>query len=240
MMIIQSKLLSSSPVIHGFSNREAGDLAYSQRQHRAVTLAARNRYLTELGASGDKAVFCNQVHGADIFDAHSILEHPGTPCDGLHTSQRGIPLNILTADCIAALFYDPRQHVAAACHAGWQGSAQGIVDACVLRLGERYGTVPQDLLVALGPGAAWCCYEVSYDVLCALGDGGQGIWWREGERGKPMLDLRKYNMQRLQAAGIPLERIEMTGTCSICDSYAFSYRREGNAAGRMMATIELL
>ena len=242
MKVIKSQLLSGRPVVHGFSTREAHDLGLSTRASRDTVLAARHAYFELLGADPHKAIFCSQVHGTDVLDAEVVAESAGMPCDGLYTNRRGVSLNILTADCIAVLFYDQKRHVAAACHAGWQGSAQGILDACVLRLQESYGSVPEDLQVVLGPGASWCCYEVGLDVLTRLGLGkdGEGVWWREGDKGKPMVDLRQYNKLRLHRLGIPREQIEITGTCSICDENLYSYRREGVKAGRMVATIQLL
>jgi YfiH family protein len=240
--LIQSSILACRPLRHGFSTRPAGDMALSSRQDSGSVRRARELHFSALEIDGKRAVFCNQVHGADIIEVNEGGSQALTSCDGLYTALPGISLNILTADCIAVLFYDQRLHAAAACHAGWKGAGKGIVDEVITRMQHSFGTSPEDLLVALGPGASWCCYEVGYEVVDALGagPGEERIWWQSGAPGKAMLDLRRYIARRLQSLGVLTQNIELTGECTICHELYFSYRREGLAAGRMAATIELL
>ncbi len=75
-----------------------------------------------------------------------------------------------------------------------------------------------DLSAAIGPGAGPCCYEVGDDVRRAFGVTG------------PTADLKAIARRRLNAAG--LDHVEDAGICTICDSRYFSFRREGEAAGR--------
>ena len=74
------------------------------------------------------------------------------------------------------------------------------------------------LAAAIGPGAGRCCYEVGDEVRAAFGVT------------TPKVDLATLAARRLAAVGV--ERIEDVGRCTICDERFFSYRREGEAAGR--------
>lgn len=81
-----------------------------------------------------------------------VVEHQGgVEADGVMTDQPGVALIITHADCQAALFYDPKQHAIAAVHCGWRGNVANIYQETVAQMGQRYGTRPEDLKVAISP-----------------------------------------------------------------------------------------
>jgi len=45
--------------------------------------------------------------------------------DGIVTNKKNLILSILTADCAPILFYDSKNIVIGACHAGWKGALSG-------------------------------------------------------------------------------------------------------------------
>lgn len=255
---LQSELLRVFPVRHGFSTRHGGvsvgdlaalNLSFDRGDDLNAVLINRTRFFTALGSDASSAVLCQQVHEdfvAVVDRRHSgkgtLAYHDGIPStDGLVTSHENLPIGIFTADCLAALFYDPRRHVIGACHAGWMGSALGIVEKVVDILHSTFGSSVTDLLVAMGPSASWCCYEVDERVVRRLDVGGRSDdYLRAGENGRYYLDLRRYNTQRLVRIGVRREHIEHVGGCSICGDEYFSHRRQQGKAGRMLASIELL
>jgi hypothetical protein len=101
-------------------------------------------------------------------------------------------------------------------HAGWRGLAAGVLEEGVAALRALGAAEP--LAAVIGPGARGCCYEVGDEVRDALGVTGARA------------DLATVAARRLAALGV--ERIEDVGRCTICDPRFFSYRREGEAAGR--------
>ena len=60
------------------------------------------------------------------------------------------------------------------------------------------------------------------------------ILFRDGHY---FLDLQKVNKNILTAAGIPEQNIHDCGICTCCDHNYFSYRREGETAGRMISLL---
>ena len=76
----------------------------------------------------------------------------------------GLALAIQTADCVPILMADSRLGVVAAVHAGWRGLAAHAPVTAVERMSHDFGTRAEDLLVAIGPAIASCCYEVGPDV----------------------------------------------------------------------------
>jgi polyphenol oxidase len=174
-----------------------------------------------------------QVHGAQVWRA---------PWDGRPDGDAAVALSpgaligIQTADCLPVLLADPRRRIVGAAHAGWRGTAAGVVTRLVAVL-QREGSRPADLIAGLGPAIGPCCYEVGEDVRTALGPLAATAF-RPGPRGRPHLDLRAANRQQLLAAGLCRENIHAIDVCTACrpDLY-HSYRRDGSAAGRMISYI---
>ena len=255
--ILKAQIFSGLPLRHGLSTREGGvsqgdleglNLSYSCGDISQHVFHNRHEYFAGLGSDPNSGVFCQQVHSNRVIDVTRLQGGSGVAsfesgipnCDGLITAVPELPLNIFTADCVAVLFYDPKHHVVAACHAGWPGSAAAIVDYVLQGMAQRWCSRASDLLVAMGPSASGCCYEVDEKVVMALEDGLEHDYQLEGSSGKFMVDLRTYNTLRLTRLGVKATSIERVGGCSICGSEYYSHRRQAGKAGRMLATIELL
>ncbi len=76
--------------------------------------------------------------------------------DGLVTNTPGLALTIYYADCIPVLLYDPVGKAIAAVHSGWRGTSLGIAPKAVAKMTALYGTSPEDVLAAIGPGIGPC------------------------------------------------------------------------------------
>ena len=63
-------------------------------------------------------------------------------CDGLITDEPGVALVCFAADCTPVLLFDPVKNVAAAVHAGWRGTANGIVRKTVEKMAREFGSNP--------------------------------------------------------------------------------------------------
>lgn len=149
--------------------------------------------------------------------------------DALVTAAPGVAVSIRTADCIPILLADRRTGAIAAVHAGWRGTAARIAAETLARLRAEFGTHPEDILAAIGPGIGPCCYQVGADVARQF-----------GESGPARLNLAEHNRRQLTAAGVPDAHIELVSPCTFCDDRFFSYRREGERAGRMISFIRRL
>src|SRR5262249_57056097 len=94
-----------------------------------------------------------QVHGADAASVPAAGGFAGL-VDVLFTAERGVPLAIFTADCLAIVLYDPSAPALAVAHVGWRGTVRGATQAAVkaiARLGGRAGALPAALAPAIGP-----------------------------------------------------------------------------------------
>jgi len=176
----------------------------------------------------------------------------------------GLLMAIQTADCIPVLVADRKRRIVAAFHAGWRGTVKRIVELGVGRMRLEFGSRPQDLVAAIGPGAAQCCYAVGEELLSEFES--QFSYARELFREVfdsdpvrtkyPMLfltqrapghspigpqlhlDLIEANRRQLLDAGVKPSAISTTGGCTNCHTdMFFSHRASGGHAGRMMSVI---
>ncbi|MHB8447358.1 MAG: polyphenol oxidase family protein, partial [Rudaea sp.] len=89
----------------------------------------------------------HQVHGDRVLRLTSEALDGEPQADAAFTSQPGVVLAILTADCLPILLCADDGSEIAAIHAGWRGLAGGVIEACVSRL----ATPPARLLAWMGP-----------------------------------------------------------------------------------------
>lgn len=175
-----------------------------------------------------------QVHSDRVLVADG-LKDGAAEGDALITDQIGKAIGVKTADCVPILLLDPETRAVAAVHAGWRGSAAEVVSRAIEKMQEAFGTQPSGLYAALGPCIRACCYEVGVEVFGRF-EGVFPEWGRVSEGG--MLDLPEVNTRQLKAAGVPADNIFDSGLCTACQSGSFfSYRREPENPGRMVAAI---
>ena len=168
-----------------------------------------------------------QIHSSLVL----LADHPGLLGEGdaLITNQSGLAIAIRTADCYPILLADSRNRAVAAIHAGWRGTAEQIVITTIEKMSSQFGTDPNDISGAIGPGIGVCCYEVGEDVSSSF-----------GFVIRTHLDLALENRKQLESAGVPTENIEALDVCTFCDAERFfSYRREKDNAGRMTSFIRI-
>jgi len=206
--------------------------AFSGRGHApdgdpAPTAFLARRFAHALGLDGTPVHWATQVHGA----ASAIpgrAERGSAPnageCDALATAEPGVAVVVQTADCVPVLLAGPA--AVGAAHAGWRGSAKGVVGSAVKAL-ERLGAPAPTLSAWIGPAIGACCYEVDAPVIAAFTDayGAEARTWMTPARdGHVMLDLVRANTDLLGEAGVT--RIERAGLCTGCrPDLLYSYRK---------------
>jgi hypothetical protein len=169
-----------------------------------------------------------QIHSAVVLMA--VWPRPSGEGDALIANRPGLAASVRTADCYPILLADAATHAVAAIHAGWRGTAAGVVRATIARMGVEFGTRAEDLWAAIGPGIGECCYQVGEEVARQFGRASAG-----------RIDLAAANRHQLLEAGVAEERIDSLGLCTFCDAARFhSYRRDKNDAGRMISYIRVL
>lgn len=152
--------------------------------------------------------------------------------DGHATASPGLLLTVTVADCIPVYLVDPIRGAIALLHAGWRGTAGGILRQGVEALREQSGSKPGELVMHCGVGICGECYEVGSEVMdgCGLARQGAGPWHA---------DLRRVLADQGQRLG--LVNISTSQWCSGHDRPRFfSHRASGGSDGRMVAYLGML
>jgi YfiH family protein len=196
------------------------------------------------GVPASSVFVMRQVHGGDVTVIREIPEplrmRAAITVDATVTDRPGLVLTVLTADCLPILMADRKRRVAAAVHAGWRSTAAGIAQKAVTTMAAVFGSEPGDIFAALGPCIGRCCYEVGPEVIRDVREafpfGDDHVETKSD--GKGMLDLVGLNRGALVRAGLSPDRIWSADLCTYCrEDLFYSYRREGEGTGRMLAGI---
>ena len=176
----------------------------------------------------DTVVLAHQVHGTAVLrhdTARGWQIHDGA--DGHVTTGRGVLLTVTVADCIPVYVAAPGHGAVALLHAGWRGTAGGILGRGLATLMQAAGCGPEALVVHAGVGICGACYEVGAEVVEACGSRaeGEGPWH---------VDLR--SRLEAEAASLGVARITVSPWCTVHDAPRFhSHRASNGRAGRMVA-----
>ena len=208
----------------------------------------RRRKLCRTAGLGDRSpVAILQVHGdrllqipCDAGDENGGSLPSADGIFGRREEARGQVAAVRTADCVPVLLADRQGGAVAALHAGWRGTAAGIIGRAVERL-AGLGIEPGRLLAAIGPAVGACCYEVNRDVaeaVCGSTPEARDSFPGRLDGAKPRLDLSEAVSRQLSSAGLAPDSISRAPWCTACrEDLFFSHRRDGERAGRMMAVI---
>lgn len=186
--------------------------------------------VTEAFAHGQavrRLVLMDQVHGADVHVVDdSNLNGPTPGADALVTTLPGVVLVARAADCVPVLLADPGAGVVGAVHAGRPGLVAGAVSRALETMRALGATEVEGWL---GPHVCGACYEVPEqmraEVAAAVPESFAQTSW-----GTPAVDIGAGLLAQLDREGVQAKDV---GRCTIEDEDLYSYRRQGEASGRM-------
>ncbi len=225
-------------LINCISTRDFG----SMKDHGQINYSNINAFLKTLDIDPDRLVLSEQVHGSNCAIINDIpAERLIKDTDGLIAANKNILLGVLTADCIPILFYDSEKKIAGIGHGGFRGLSGHIIKEIIGKF-RALGSNVHNLWVGIGPGIGNCCYCVSRDRIAMF----QEIiplddsWYRK-ERELFFMDLKRVAWIQLKEEGIPEDHIEVSDICTMHQADRFySYRKEGDNAGRFISIIGVI
>lgn len=200
----------------------------------------------------DDLITPHQTHGNKVLLIDTdFLNLPNTDkieksygFDASITQEKGYFLCVTTADCVPVLLFDPKNEAIGAIHAGWRGTTGRVVENTILKMQEKFGTEPQDILAAIGPAISIDKYEVGNEVEKEFWLKGfklnKSTSYRNNLSQKLHIDLKEINRQELIRLGVPRNQIEKTKYCTYTNGRLFfSARRQSIHSGRMLTGIML-
>ena len=252
-LILSPLLKRVNFLVHAFTTRLGGCspapmASFNLGRHRPDeegrkdAMNNRNTLCRLFGLEANMLSVPGQYHSTNI---HILPGHsepgpfyfPGV--DALATGTDRQPVLMHFADCVPVLLVDTVRRKVCAIHAGWRGTAGGIVSRSVRLMKEQLGSRPQDIVAAVGPAIGSCCFETGNEVVEALTgtvtDCDPLIIYKNG---RPYPDLKAFNALQLREAGV--DNIDVTSWCTACHPELFySHRQSGGQTGRqgMLACI---
>ncbi|MEO3885724.1 peptidoglycan editing factor PgeF [Nonomuraea sp. B5E05] len=179
-------------------------------------------------------VYMRQVHSADVAFVSEPFGDEPPALDGVFTTEPGLALASLGADCPAVLVADLAARMVGAAHSGRPGTEAGIATALVEAMAGK-GADPARMVALIGPGACGRCYEVPAELRERVA-GKVPQTWSTTSWQTPALDLRAGIEAQLRAAGVADVRHD--ARCTIESEELYSHRREA-PGGRFAGLIWL-
>ena len=248
-------------VKQGFSTKLGGvsqgkfasmNLTFTRGDNPDHVLENYKRMAEALGVGRERMVLSYQTHTTNVRlvteeDAGKGIskERDYKDVDGLITNVPGITLVTFYADCVPLYFLDPVRKAIGLSHSGWRGTVSRMGEVTVKKMGEAFGSKPEDMIACIGPSICKDCYEVGSEVAGEFMSGFDRKYWEEIledlGNGKYLLDLWRANEIVLEEAGVKKEHIQVTDICTRCNSdYLFSHRVTGDERGNLGAFLSLI
>ena len=211
--------------------RDDGNLAFHVGDDPKAVRRRWNALYDGLGIARDSIASCTQVHGTEIVLVEVGGHHGDQKADALISTRPGVGVGVFTADCVPVLILDEAQRFAAAVHCGWRGLQQNLIARTVARMSGELGTHTSHCLAWIGAAAGACSYEVGRDVAEQF----DPRFARSSSQGRWLLDLAGIARGQLVDLGLRAERVTGSSLDTMTSPKCFSYRRERDAAGRMLS-----
>ncbi len=180
--------------------------------------------------TSDKIIFVDQGEEWRVFEG----------VDGHVAAAAGTMLCVTLADCIPIYLLHPATKTVALLHAGWRGTAAGILERGVQTLLVSAAGIPEmagpaTLVCHLGVGICGDCYEVGPEVFQAMGSFASSQKPAAPDS-KGHLDVRQVLVEQAESLGI--KEITVSTHCSRHGAGWYSARN--GEVGRMVGYLGAL
>lgn len=243
---------------HGFSTRLGGvssgcfasmNLGFGRGEADETVAENYKRLGAAIGFDWERAVLSHQTHTTNIRlvtenDAGkgTVRQRDYQDIDGLITDKPGLALVTFYADCVPLYFADTKHKAIGLSHSGWRGTVGRMGQKTLDAMHEAFGTMPEDVIAAVGPSICGDCFEVGPEVVAEFANSfskkQMKMICRDGDGDRSYLDLWQANRIVLEEAGILPEKISVTNICTRCNpNLLYSHRIMGAQRGNLAAVL---
>lgn len=216
-----------------FSNKKDGNV--SCYAGSGDVLANRVILLNKIGYCLDDLVVMNQTHSSSFKVVSKEDKAKGAVSindaidnvDALITYEKDTVLMVQGADCPLLAVFNQEKEVLAVIHSGWKGTEKGVIPNVLSYMKDEMGCNHENTKVIVSPFAKKCCYEVTEEFKLFFLRKDDAFLYKDN---KIYFDLGLIIHEQLLGFGI--NNIKFDSTCTICGNEYFSYRKEGQNAGR--------
>ena len=204
---------------------------FSLRSFPMDQAGSRKFFANSVGFGSKDLIIPEQTHSNNVIFSQSPGRIPN--CDGVFSNHTDYVCSIQVADCMPVFFAHRSKLVFGIVHAGWRGLVNGIFRKSVSTLlKKKFNLI--DFEIIIGPSIQACCFEVRKDVL----DQFDSQFVTPKGDGHFQIDLQQLALNELSQLGYDNRKIHIMPDCTFClESQYYSYRRNGEKAGRMIGLI---
>ena len=174
-------------------------------------------------------IFMKQIHSSTVRKVSKPTDN--IVGDSCYTDIKGLPLAVLSADCLPLLLTNSLGTKIGVIHAGWRGLASGIIEKFV----NKFTKDPKDIIVWIGPSITPENYIVREDVFNKLTNISSDCFAKTKLDGQWHVDLKCIAKFILKSLGVKNIFLENICTHENTNLY-YSYRRS-NHTGRIASLI---
>lgn len=238
-------LSEEAPIQHFVTDRTSNSingeftLSFSSVPNKTVIHQNRSMLAEAMGIQASDLYFPSQVHKTRILHVtRATSKDELIDTDALVTSDRGICIAVMSADCVPVLVFDKKNNAVAAVHSGWRGTVARILEKTLVEMRRLFGTKGEYVHAGIGPSVSPESYEVGDDVIqeVKLSFGHENELLKPTGNNKAKLDLWKANELQLLEFGVNPARIEISDLCTVKHNHHFFSARKGDR-GRFAAGI---
>ncbi len=184
-----------------------------------------------------------QIHSEAVLETNSYSPDYQNIGDAHWSKDKNLALVVITADCVPAFFFDPKNKLIAGAHAGWRGVSSKIIPKTIEQM-VKQGSNPADLQIFIGPHIQQPSFEIGSDVrdqiltsLGPLSPEERQEYFDRISGDKVLLDLHKVVQTQLMQSGVVPENIHSLFIDTVKDARFHSHRRDKEKAGRQISFI---
>ncbi len=212
------------------ANKKIEGLNFGINTSDRTSVVEKNRILLAdmLDIDHNAFAIAEQVHQDNV----KIAWEPGffKNTDGLITQTPNLVLAIQVADCAAVFVADTQNCTLGVFHAGWRGASAKIVSKGIEKMDSLAEKKPL-YSAYISPCISEKNFEVGYEVAEQF----PSNYVNYSSYKRPHLNMKAYLKAELVDSGVKEELIEVSDECTVDNSQFYSYRRERDMAGRMLA-----
>lgn len=193
----------------------------------------RKAYAQNFWKKRSELVFMNQEHWNNIrYISNNSTDVKDLECDGIFTDQKWLALNVLVADCVPIVIFNPVIGLIWVVHAWWKPTSKKILQKMIAAFIVHWSRL-DDIIIKMWPYIQQKSYEVDDAVVQFFPD----IEYREIWNGKYMLDLWQANKNQALSLGILDKNIAISSIDTYTDVNYFSARRQWIDSWRFCGSI---
>ncbi len=163
------------------------------------------KMLENRGYKAKNVLLLNQIHSNEVVVVDEIKKIYGDQelpkADAIVTNLKNVVIGVVTADCSPILFYDEKQGIIAAVHAGWKGAKNGVIFSAIEAM-KKLGA--KNIKAKIGPMIQQESYQVSkefYDEFLLEDLNNKDFFIEGAESEKYNFDLPSYIEKKIKSEG---------------------------------------